>query len=196
MYIPSLPTDNLYKFMALSGVIIFIMINYLIISTGYKQFTDVDAINLELNLLMHDTTTLNMSEENFDDTRYIITQYVSQKYKDQIPFIHKRDSILSLNMIYFLALQNAELIPAYEKVESLYYEAKKQSYEFERNRIRINSLIDTMRSKKNQYWFLIIVLGFFDIIGIILTSKGFSLWYSRVQIYQDEALKKSSIKDI
>ena len=139
---------------------------------------------------MHDTTTLNMSEENFDDTRYVITQYVSQKYKEQIPFINKRDSILSLNMIYFLALRNSELMPAYEKVESFYYELQKQAYEFECNRIRIKSLSDTVISKNKHNWFLIFVQLFSDIIGIILMSSGFWLWYSRAQIYQDQALKK------
>ena len=45
MSLPNLPTDNLYKFIALSGVLIFISLSYLTITFIFDSQRKVDLLN-------------------------------------------------------------------------------------------------------------------------------------------------------
>lgn len=62
--VPSLPTDNLYKFLALSGVLIIILFNYLITSVSLKNENELESDKLELKLASHKINSLKESIEN------------------------------------------------------------------------------------------------------------------------------------
>jgi hypothetical protein len=194
MDIPSLPTDNLYKFMALSGVIVLIVFNYLCISTGFKNRNDWASLKSEMKLLENDTILLNTSNENFENLIGIVRRHIKQEYFKSGLRSGQLDSLLYLDGIYRVALIYPELMPAYEKLENLYSETKKQHYEFSTKMVRIENLHNVLQVKEVQFFILIVFLVFFDIIGYFLASKGFKLWYERVQIYQDAELRNSATK--
>lgn len=161
MEIPSLPTDNLYKFMALSGTILVIVMSYLMISTGIKNRNDRITLELEKNLSLNDTVLRNTSKENFENISRIVRLHINRKYfKPGLSYGHI-DSLLDLDGIYNMALDYPELMPAYEKLENLYTESKKQYYEFNTKIIRTLNLVHTLEVKDAQFLFLIVLLVFF-----------------------------------
>ena len=129
--LPALPTDSLYKLLALSGIFLILITIYLI-------------YNLYLKL------------------------------KSKVYDIYSEQEVREAEISYLERMEN----PDPEEVL----------------KVRIKHNLTAVKVKERnwyikQLWVLSIFGTMIILIGIVMTYKGFTLWYSKVQVYQDRLLK-------
>ena len=175
MNIPSIPTDNLYKFIALSGTI-------LVLLTGYIAETRVseveDAIleaNETLRIIKTKSDALKLNAENIKttiknsisnqngkyqkDSTKLQIEYTSNEIKELLQKIQETDLVIQI--------EHSKSISKTKKVEQLHERSK-----------------------------MIVIRSFIAMfIGIFMACFGFFFWYIRVQkpldlILQNELYKK------
>jgi hypothetical protein len=143
MNIPNLPTDNLYKFMALSGLLI------LILSISYPTY---HTLELEKQRMMI-SGEIEILKSETDLLERIVFERTKRQYKLTDP--------------EFLQVVQLKKVLAKIKAQGMQ--------------------LDLLESQIKRYeWFCWV--GFF--IGLLLSVSGFSLWYIRVQRFQDKILKR------
>ena len=207
MTIPSLPTDNLYKFVALSGLVLIItslalpMLNN---DKGYKLFTQLNSNKTQIEIEIKELTTqdsiidalLNQLEAGIDsDSLYpqkdiniyslkyrddVIESCYGKEFRDYYEFIEKHK--------YTLFPREAKIREIKNKMkerDEIRLEIKKLHYQF----INKNAELKTVVNIYERREFILLVSS---LIGIILTSFGFYYWYYRVQKYLDKKLKKET----
>jgi hypothetical protein len=161
--LPNLPTDNLYKFITLGGLILTTFCLWLFNSalTGrYEALTLLERANLQVDQstrIMHDAqVNLAKADEN-----------AKQPETQQIPATRKanEDDIARLK---------TELQDALKKNAEILGENSIQVGQLHRQ----NELLSLMT----------IVASAGAAVGVILTMVGFGLWYRKHQRYQDEFL--------
>ena len=186
MDIPNLPTDNLYKFMALSGLVLFIFTFYI----GTKNYIDlskeIDQNKTELNLFYVDTLIANHRLLEEKEKKVIVIDYLYEKYTDVKKILtpkeyseyikliteikSKSDSdstILVYNLIYSLALRNPELKPLYEEYKKICDEDFKWSIDYQKNNVNINEKLRVTHKKILQQFWYIIFFGIFGTAGAL-----------------------------
>lgn len=94
MSIPSLPTDNLYKFVALSGVLIFIILSYIVVNFISDSQNRVDTLNMEI--VIYNSRYKN----NLDDILFLKESRLEWDGDDikELDRLEKEQKELSLNL--------------------------------------------------------------------------------------------------
>jgi hypothetical protein len=200
MEIPSLPTDNLYKFVALTGVLGIVLILYFYInqrSTLRKELND-QLLNIELSGL--DTTLLNIKQHDVDQRLLSFAAFIAEKYPEDISrrkvtndFIKeyktKLDTISEFNWMYYLILKHPQYMPLISQLLETNIEYKEyavKSLKLNReHKYQVDALFHTQELLNKLK--LSLIAGLIVCVG--LTILGFWLWYYRVQVYQDQILK-------
>ena len=169
MNIPNLPTDNIYKFSAIFGLIIFI--------GSIILFQSSDKIIFDAKI----------RSEISNDKRHTDSVYSDFKlnmYSIRMDFHAKRMKLNPENHIdsnYFFQ-ENA-------KLEKEFEEHRKASNEYVKS-INENYKNDTELAyyeyKQNLYRLISIT---FAIIGVLLIAWGFKRWYYKHQVYIDAEIK-------
>lgn len=212
MDIPNLPTDNLYKFLALSGLALFIFTLYLQLKNSSELFKEIDQIKIEVKLLDQDSILLNHRIEEIKEKQYILLEYFVEKYTDLKIYIDpkiypdlvksisnnkpKSDSILTYNAIYSMALRDPELQPLYVEYKSMYEDNLNWTIEYSKKMIEKDEQLKLLKGKGIRLKIYSIIYGLFGLLGLYISYKGFLNWYLKIQIYQDEALKNSALSNI
>lgn len=176
MNIPSLPTDNLYKFMALSGLLV------LILSAYYPLHLHREWENQNIDL-QKELSISHQQVKVLDDS---INQVTSQiKAFDPNFGITQGDKVKSFEQAKILVLRG----------EKKYNSLKKLILTYEILERKKEKIIITNNAKINKQNLLIESLNEFDpfqlvliVIGVVLTMTGFFLWYHRSQKINDEIL--------
>lgn len=201
MQLPNLPTDNLYKFMALFGLIGLMFF----ITTSFYAINSLEDEIIKLN-----TKKINFKYElrefqKRDSILSIDLNNTSTKISKYLPLV---DSINRKNYYDELRtdLQDAEyrsylefyfkykekLFPDLEKYNSLVekkIERRKVLEVMSRKAHDINRLSDVVLEKNNRLKsFKNIYLWSYIFCAFIMMS-GFTLWYIRVQVFLDRKLK-------
>jgi len=130
-------------------------------------------------------------------------------YKPQLPTdnIYKFMSLAGLTLIiltaFFYLLFVFEMVTKVAQLEHLsnklvaeadidHSESKKRrltTEEYLRRADKIQQEISLLKGKNEGYSRLLENLTYLGLLGLVLSSWGFQLWYYRVQIYQDQKLK-------
>lgn len=207
MDIPNLPTDNLYKFLALSGLALFIFSLYFGTNNSIAITNDINKINLQIAVLSQDSNKYQNQILDLNEKRYILFDYIVEKNTrlktslklevnpDYLKAIlnpsAKSDSISTLNGLYYLSLRFPELTPYYIEYKNLYDEYLITHIEYNKGMIEKIKQMEFLQRKNTLsliFSSLFSVVGF---IGFLISIYGFRNWYEKIQIYQDIALKKS-----
>lgn len=170
MNIPNLPTDNLYKFLSLAGIVVVIMAVYFTVTKvsevsdkimDVQEGQDIVSENIkslerlvELLEKIVDNSIAELKGERKKDDKKLELVYSESEIKNLMSEI--RDSLAKIGV---------------EKVR------------VEANTKRLTELHE--RSKKISHWGV-----FFIAIGMIMANFGFYLWYTRVQKPLDCILKR------
>ena len=154
MQIPNLPTDNLYKFMAIAGLALIII--SVIIPLWIIHDLKIKGYDLKIEMAI-----IDVEAKSFEKQFQLHTQVPHNK-KELSDHSHKQYFATVLDMEKNIAKTKGQV----DKLEFL------------------RSEIQKMR--------VIIALGLG--LGLILTFNGFRLWYSRLQKYQDAAIKSEAQK--
>ncbi|MCK4252391.1 hypothetical protein KAX97_13160 [candidate division WOR-3 bacterium] len=205
MRFPQIPTDNLYKFMALSGITI-IIVSLLPFYHGHR--IRVEAIRLsgetekldaqsnwltsDIKELKEETDKLEREVDKLErevnkktqQTSSAETKVVLDEESSESEMTEKQEDEAAKfkDRLDIIKTKNLEFINAVRKHEILTIESATKV-----NELKYLSL---------ALWIESIVACICIVAGSILAEKGFRLWHKRLQIPQDKILQiKSECKD-
>jgi len=178
MNLPSLPTDNLYKFMAISGIVLFIF------SVVFYQ-TSVRSIETQIITTEQDMSILELQAESLDidvnalsDEVNTLEETVS---KDKATKVDREIKDQIASRLVELNQKNDQ-----QKSKLLEQEINSTKITYQTKLIKL--FIDELRGYA--------VLLAITIPGsLVMKGYGFYCWYTRVQQYEDRKMKKGYAKN-
>lgn len=190
----NLPTDNLYKFCALSGLGLIIFNSYYNFEMLSKSGQDMILFNGELKKHQYE---LILQEAKAKE----LYKELKQTIKFREAYIKKQKSLVSAykkNILSKSEIQDLNI--SIEKDENVWVENGKfidslqKKFNSEQESLKLKTIdIDTKskqidyENNKNNYYTIFLFLG--SIIGVYLTKYGFINWI-KIQKILDENLKK------
>ncbi len=205
MQLPNLPTDNLYKFIALSGVFILITLLVLLNLSKSRILIEIDEIETEEGELVFEMELKNLRTEEIGNELKILRERVDEyKRKGYIESDNDINSLLKKlkdseerEYYQFLYKYEEKILPeifTLNVIEAKCDELFELQNKTRLNKMQVNRKRELIRSKyrrlKQDIWKY--YLGI--IISLIISIYGFVLWYKRVQIYLDLKLKNEITK--
>jgi hypothetical protein len=170
--VPTLPTDNLYKFMALSGLAILII--SLVFPMIRIEETELKLVELETQTEVLRIETDDLTREMSGKTEKIQKEMVSLD-PEKLANLSKKDIELLLNESK-LHLQDLE------NDRKRMNELKIKTVELKGRTKLVGALMEDLRS----YLIFLIVGG---ALGLLFCFLGFGLWYKLVQRPSDLLMK-------
>jgi len=173
MEFPQIPTDNLYKFMALSGLALFAAF---VLIPGQKILElerqaaqlggEYEILHIELKDREHE---------------FSLVQEKIEALKKKIKKIPQNSRLNKT--------EGLELLSELREVETEQQNAHQKLIQTKIFRAKINAKNEEMRVVAESTKVTNRVIAFGAFVGIVLMSAGFKLWHKRVQLLQDQLLK-------
>ncbi|MBN2612475.1 MAG: hypothetical protein JXB00_13030 [Bacteroidales bacterium] len=194
--IPNIPTDSLYKFLSISGLVIILLSvsSYIISFNKLKS----EKIEFEKKAKLLDTR-INYSIKDLRELILILRKDFPNKL--DVNFINKFDSIYKIDSINNNAFSilgikyKLESIPSSDSnpaiIETLLIELADNIKALDSNRIELNYNNKQLLFKRKLLRGHLILGISGLLIGISLSLIGFYNWYFKHQIYQDRLIKKT-----
>lgn len=165
-----MPTDNLYKFMAVSGLASALAMTVLLVVTLHRTQIQVDAAEAEQRItdgsIQYMDDLLNEAKER------------DQRVDDAITRGEAKEAREHLNEKEVIHAETLKLQPQLRE--------------------RIERSWVAIASNKSLLSHLLLLQGFFHALiplSLAFSGIGFLLWYYRLQRYQDAILRKSATAD-
>ena len=159
MSLPNLPTDNLYKFMTIAGLVVIVAGGIWFRDVRREVINRADEIQLKSRVL--DIELKHLTEDLKRYQQVLTSQLNSLQHGERPTF----------------KVQNFE-DPLRSREEAV--EIKKAEIDHEREVLRDN--VGEFRGARAL--FIVMCL-----VGCGITAIGFRLWYTRLQIYQDRLVR-------
>ena len=187
MNIPDLPTDNLYKFISIVGLlIILIAISTLVLENKRIQS---ELIELDRNysisiakfeILINDSKELNS----------IINEYAKKNKIDlSDTLLNISDPSIIKNLYYILSTDVSQNI---KNILELFNKVLSRQDSLSLNRINLKYDLIQISKKKTYLKHFTILTILTSCIGLILSIIGFKNWYYKYQKPQDELIRENS----
>jgi hypothetical protein len=204
MEIPNLPTDNLYKFMALSGVLIILVFISMYTARVSTLNENINNETAEIEELKFEKLLLAKKDSLLDIDIHELSSKMS-KYKYDSTNLEKNISDLrevlkdpnNREYLKFFYTYEDDLIPEKKIFDDIVERTKsgdenRNLIQQKQNTIFIkdNKINKDVRSLIEFKW--IIAIGI--LIGLFLSIYGFFLWYLKVQKFLDKILINDSRK--
>jgi len=182
MTVPKLPTDNLYKFIALFGLTLVVFYIF------FNQKNNLE-INEESNEIGYEIDLISFEIEKGNKERKLWISQVAElcetkacncKIKERTDF----------NISISFDGKNCNSQAITDEILSLMDNIKIDVGEIENKQNIIIAKLNLIKKKKEFYASLKSKLTLMLIFGISITLIGFILWYVKVQKYQDILIKK------
>ncbi len=201
MDLPSIPTDNLYKFMAISGVVA------VIVGFSFIYLNSRD-LNSELGRIYTESNELSLEIESLNDKDSLLSLEIESLGKEIKRYKIEKDTSIELidiknvrqyysnaenrDLYIFLHQYRNELFPELSKFDEI--NAKKNliqdlklTIKKKKALLKTKQDIWEMENSRINLWQYILV-GF-AVIGGYVATHGFFLWHRKVQFYLDRELK-------
>jgi hypothetical protein len=172
MNIPSIPTDNLYKFSALIGTIIVFL-------SLYVPYILSSELSKQISYLELKVKTSEAESDYFGDKVRAVEKIIDNSIAAQ-KGIRKHDP----NKLELNYSENELKVFLSELIELKKSRAISRAEE--------DNLLSETKRLNSEYDLIQNISRSFIIFGAILACFGYILWYFRIQIYQDRALKELS----
>jgi len=199
--LPTLPTDSLYKFVFVAGVLITIS-SFIWESQKFPTYYD-DIVRLDSTAYNIDVKSKLISKDlnEFETNPIIKTQ---TDYLDTIRFYTNKYKQKGLSDNEYFKLEN--IIMALDKKEIKYYalnknrfdsltqninKSKERFYNLKAGSKLLEDKLAILRETFTSQYTLEIIL---IIMGTFYACLGGLLWYNRIQIFQDKILKMQTAK--
>ncbi len=175
MKLPEIPTDNLYKFMAISGVVIVIAS---FVPFFYQHKLRIQEIQMvgERHILLTEFENLLADIKTFKKDMGPIQQLIKkQNLKDSTPeeLLQEYENILT---------PPTEVIKEGEEIVEQFHKLYPLGIQFLTKCLELGYLRSIIRRN-----FILLNFGFLS--GIILAVTGFLLWYKKLQLPLDMIIK-------
>ena len=180
----NLPTDNLYIFLTLGGIILLIFS----IKIFYKYFISIqkDIINTEkdIKLLEIDIDYLRFKFDIYKQKLFLKSKYIEKIYKIKFGNQNEDEEIKYEKLIIPENIEESKIpnfILDYNELISMILEEKKESIGYSKN-LKIQTLkVNEINVKTKNLKFLTIFFIIFLIFNITLIFIGFDIWYCKHQ---------------
>jgi hypothetical protein len=197
------PTDNLYKFLAITGLLLFtisiVLPCYALVTLEIKR---LEAVK-ELNVTKAESEEAEILEKLVEAARLTVE---AARKETEAAFIKEKELQIKKRLRVVTTKDYDEVIQALEKASNNLseaqkdYTAKSDQYHKQvtlvRKRVIDNEYQTEVLGVINEGVFLnklVLFLG--AIIGGFIAVAGFILWYRKVQVYEDAALKDGASKE-
>lgn len=184
MNIPNIPTDNLYKFIALTGVVLFL------ISTFYPDYQE-DKIKEDIIIFNGEVQKLNLESSN--EKRKL--KYI----KEKVEKLEKEADCDCSSIINDVVIQRTrvldgpkELLELSNQIDELVEEYLEINKDLELKAIDISVAREKIDFKENNLLELRELSDSLNSVSLFLTVIGFLLWYNKTQKHQDRTQKEQS----
>ena len=173
MEFPQIPTDNLYKFMALSGLALIIAF---ILVPGQK-------------LLDLEKQTAQLSGE------YEILEIELKERDDEFSSVHEKIEAIERKIkavpknSILKESERSEFIADKQTLEDAYQNAHQRLVQTKILRAKTSAKLNELKVTSSSIKATNRVLAVGAFVGIFLMTYGFRLWHQRVQLLQDQLLK-------
>lgn len=171
MDIPNLPTDSLYKFYSMSGVVICVLslCFYVQKTTEIQKLSLQSSYDLNMNLTYSAIISLKSS-------RYVIL--TNNIKKDNYGKIYSKDQ---RGVVY----TNDDIKALKKEIDNDFDKSRIES-------IKYKNLLDKINEALMHYNIIRYSSLLTSIIGLVLGLYGIHLWQTRIQVYEDIILKKTA----
>ncbi|HCA08207.1 hypothetical protein [Chryseobacterium sp.] len=174
---PDIPTDNLYKFIAIFGLAIFALAIYIFVNN--QQSFENSIVNSNLN---HSKILLEKSQ---NDSKRIILDEKIEMLRIKIKVNYGIENTLKISEPEYSKINNKEGFERdYEKLKAFELDnllLGDKAFHIEKN---------LEKNHENIKVYTTIPMLILSIIGIGLMVAGFSLWYTKTQKYHDKQLRQ------
>jgi nitrogen fixation-related uncharacterized protein len=198
MNVPNIPSDNIYKFIALSALAIIIIANIFFFTESRKIYEDLKNLDIDILKQTKDMEVMGVEIDN----------WLMIKEKELKKFVDTEKSKLidtSLSqtdrIIYLLELVDSLENIQKDKVEPYLDNFRSETINYYKiaNEIGVkNHIIDINNEKIVDYYSDLKKLRIFYLILspilVIFLIYGFRNWYVRVQKYQDILLRNQAAR--
>lgn len=179
--LPSPPTDNLYKFISIFGLVVAVL------SILYLETKPLE-VNQEIRVLDRDRSAFNIEKLKIERKR----DYLKEKIDDfnrradikEKPVVN--DSIIRWTRIIS---GSKDLITESNNISSLVEQLRTLELELDKKQVEINSKDSILNLKLKDYDRAYDIMNVLIPFGFILSFVGFLLWYDKSQKYQDFILR-------
>jgi hypothetical protein len=182
MELPKVPTDNLYKFMALSGIV-------LLVASAFPRYWQA---KLEFELIRaqgEKRKGIKKKDWASADVDYLLTK--SNKLKEETSKWKEAKDLAAAEPQLIEKKRQEIRTDAYEikavntEIRRLYRDSEIAAIEVKTKEKEISQRLDVIRRLKY-------VIAGGKWVGAILSVSGFLLWYHKLQKYQDKIVKKQA----
>lgn len=191
------PTDNLYKFMTLSGLIL------LLFSLSYPPWL-LNKTKLAIYDAQRDLEILEMEQEA-DKTKYDeFNRQAAEMLADRELVERQLDALEKRIKSSKSANDDAAVVAEFKRLQTLFEEKKRRHSEIEN---ATNEMSRSFKRKSIELTYklrvlewesrTVVTVGILALLGTVggflLGVRGFNLWSLRVQVFQDAILKKQAV---
>jgi hypothetical protein len=184
MNLPNLPTDNLYKFIALTGVIL------LVITIFYPEYQrknlrdEIEVYNGEVRKLTLEKTKSTEKQKEVKKRIAILDEKSNCNCQSIV-----NDSIIVRTQIIE---GPKELIELSKEIDKLIEEYTQLNRDFDLKSLEISTKLALINNKENDLFEINEVTGYFGPFSLLIAFIGFLLWYEKTQKFQDKVLKEQA----
>ncbi|GGG33413.1 hypothetical protein GCM10011344_37840 [Dokdonia pacifica] len=200
--VPNLPTDNLYKFYALSGIFIAIFSMSIILLTSFELEREIRNMELTEQKLKVDSIyfkgyrleleskykTINNVLRSFPEKDY--TENSRKEYQQNLANIQADPKWREY--LAFIFKYEDQIIPGQselKEIDKILKEMEIASKGLELKKVELESIKRGIKYEKNKLKFIYLFGSLFFLIGSMLSFFGFRLWKNRIQKIIDKKNK-------
>ena len=170
MNLPDIPTDNLYKFMAIFGLVLIVATNVIVFIAGNSIMNLGTSLLQSAAVSTYDQKAINEEKTNAqrlsDNLTKTLATTSSQQQQVLITQIAKEQDIVTND--------NSKLIDVNNPI------------------LKFNESKELVKWVNLEEKLLLIFIGAGNAIGIVVAFYGFVLWYMKLQKYQDKMIKQKT----
>jgi hypothetical protein len=185
MNLPNIPTDNLYKFLALSGIAMLLLFTYYLGSESLELDRqnislsgEIAQLDLEAGTLKQEQRALRSEIEDF---------YNAAGLKEPLVV---NDSMVVYSQI---ASGPPQLVKKSKELQHLVDEFAQKGRDHQSKRIALETKRSIQKYNEDVHAQLFSIYAVTFSIAFLLSVSGFWLWYSRVQRYHNAILHEQYI---
>lgn len=167
MNLPNVPTDNLYKFLAIFGLVIIVVTNTLFFMEGNNLISQGTVFLQSATISTYDQKAITEDRDN--------AQKVLDNLNKALQTIPLQQQQAYLNQI--------------AKEQDIIRNDNNKLVEINNNILRFNDGKELINWMNFEGTALALFVGIGNAIGIVVVWYGFRLWYTRLQKYQDKMIK-------
>ncbi len=186
-----IPTDNLYKFMALSGLVL-IIASYFPLYHGWMTGVDLEKVKGENKLIEQEVNwvqqELDILDRQMDNFITRTAERTGMSESEITAVLNNGQSLVEISK----GLKDEEA--KWKELESKFREHLKLFREQIIKQIQLSSNLDVINYRLKAMLQLKRLAYISSFVGGLLTVWGFGLWYTKLQVPQD-LLIKLKIKD-